>query len=193
MALLQILQYPHALLRKQAQPVVRFDAALRTLAKDMCETMQEYHGIGLAAVQVGRLVSLVVMDARFELCADTDADPAATGGRKMMRVVHPQEDEASRKPNPRFFVNPQLLDLRGRVLTEEGCLSIPEFTAPVSRAERLRVCYQTLDGIVQEEELKGLEAICMQHEQDHLEGRLFIDYLPLMQRQMVTKRLRRTS
>ncbi len=173
MAVLQVYRFPDAVLQQEARPVTRFDAALRRLAEDMLETMYAEGGIGLAANQVGELQRVVVMDLHAE-----DDDAAADD---VPRLARPRE--------PRVFVNPTLLHAEGEQVTEEGCLSVPEFTAEVKRARRIVLAYQTLEGEAREEAFEELAAVCLQHEMDHLAGRLFIDHLPPLKRQMVKKRL----
>lgn len=164
MAILPVLTFPDPRLRHHAKPVTVFDAALRTLSEQMLETMYAEGGMGLAAVQVGELKQLVVVDLQAG-----------------------DDDESAR--DPRAYVNPEILEREGEIVTEEGCLSVPEFTAEVKRAERIRLRYRTLDGTAREESLEGIPAVCLQHEIDHLQGKLFVDRLPPMKRQMVKKRL----
>lgn len=171
MSVLQVYKFPHPILQQKAKTVSDFDEELRQLADNMLETMYEEGGIGLAANQVGQLKQLVVMDLRNDDEEDADL-PRAQRGRE-----------------PRVFVNPRLLDSQGEQITEEGCLSVVEFTAEVKRAQRITVAYQTLEGEQREEEFEELAAVCLQHEMDHLAGRLFIDHLPPLKRQMVKKRL----
>jgi peptide deformylase len=163
MAVLQVFKYPAPVLRQKAKPVTAFDDGLKTLADDMLATMYAEGGIGLAAPQVGRSIRLVVVD----LNAGEEDLPA----------------------EPRVFVNPEILSRDGEVVTEEGCLSVPEFTAEVPRADHIRLRYRTLRGETREEDLHELGAVCLQHEIDHLQGKLFVDYLPPMKRQLVKKRL----
>ena len=164
MAILPVLTFPDPRLRHQAKRVRLFDAELRELADAMLETMYAEGGMGLAAVQVGAAKQLVVVDL-------------LAGG----------EDEQAR--DPRVYVNPEIIEREGEIVTEEGCLSVPEFTAEVTRAERIRLRYQGLDGSAHEEALEGIAAVCLQHEIDHLQGKLFVDRLPPLKRQMVKKRL----
>lgn len=164
MALLQVYEFPDPILQQQAAPVVVFDEALRQLAADMLETMYEENGIGLAANQVAVLKQLVVVD-----------------------VQAGSEDVDLREP--RVLVNPKIVAASGETAIEEGCLSVPEFRAEVPRAEQITVHYQDLEGNPQTLEADGLLAICLQHELDHLRGRLFIDYLPPLKQRMVKKRL----
>lgn len=159
MSKLNILEYPDPRLRTIAKPVTGFDTALQQLIADMSETMYAAKGIGLAATQVDRHIRLLVMD------------------------VSEQRDQL------RVFVNPELLDRSGSVEQEEGCLSVPEIYAEVKRAQNITVRAQDQHGEVFEEQLDGLTAICLQHEMDHLQGRLFVDYLSPLKRDMLRKKL----
>lgn len=171
MAVLQVHRFPHPVLKQQAREVTRFDEELRQLADNMLETMYVEGGIGLAANQVGQLRRILVMDLRN----DDEAER--------------ERPFAERAHEPRVFVNPRLLESSGEIVTEEGCLSVTDFTAEVKRAQRIVVAYQTLDGEAREEACEDLAAVCIQHEMDHLAGKLFIDHLPPLKRQMVRKRL----
>ena len=164
MALLQVHEFPDTILQQHAMPVTVFDDKLRQLAADMLETMYEERGIGLAANQVAVLKQIVVVD-----------------------VMAGDEDHGQREPQ--VLVNPKIVAASGETAIEEGCLSVPEFRAEVSRAEKITVEYQDLEGQPQTLEADGLLAICLQHEFDHLRGRLFIDYLPPLKQRMVKKRL----
>jgi peptide deformylase len=164
MTVLPVLKYPHPLLRQKAKPVRRFDAELAKLADAMLATMYAEGGIGLAAPQVGQSRRLIVVDLNAG-----------------------EEEDVPREP--RVYVNPEILEREGETVTEEGCLSVPDFTAEVTRAERIRLRYRTLAGETREEPLEGLAAVCLQHEVDHLQGKLFVDYLPPVKRQLVKKRL----
>jgi len=159
MARLTILEFPDPRLRTRAEPVERFDAALLRLVADMLETMYAAKGIGLAATQVNVHRRLLVMDVS-EL---GDA---------------PQE-----------YVNPQLLARTGSEETEEGCLSVPQVYEKVQRAERVRVRAQDRRGEWFERELEGLAAVCLQHEMDHLDGKLFVDYLSSLKRDRIRRKL----
>ena len=164
MALLQVHEFPDPILQQHAMPVTVFDDKLCQLAADMLETMYEERGIGLAANQVAVLKQIVVVD-----------------------VMAGDEDHGQRKPQ--VLVNPKIVAASGETAIEEGCLSVPEFRAEVPRAEKIKVEYQDLEGQPQTLEADGLLAICLQHEFDHLRGRLFIDYLPPLKQRMVKKRL----
>ncbi len=156
-----ILILPDPLLRKVAEPVAAVDEALRTLAEDMLETMYAAPGVGLAAPQVGVLQRVVVCDCAGE----------------------------GEEPQPMALVNPEVLWTSDeRKVQQEGCLSIPEYMEDVERAARVRVGYLDLEGQRREVEADGLLAVCLQHEIDHLNGVLFIDYLSRLKRERVTKR-----
>jgi len=159
MARLQVLEFPDPRLRTVAKPVAAFDEALQGLVRDMLETMYEENGIGLAATQVDVHQRLLVMDTSEE------------------------------RNRPRVYVNPRLVSTEGTQVYEEGCLSVPGIYASVERAERVRVQAMDQQGELFEEELEGLDAICLQHEMDHLTGKLFVDYLSPLKRQMVRKKL----
>jgi peptide deformylase len=167
MAVLTVHTFPHPVLRRKALPVITFDAGLKTLADNLLDTMYAEGGIGLAAIQVGHLLRLVVTD-----------------------LLNGSEEEGQLPPRePRVWVNPRILEAAGEVVTEEGCLSVGEFRAEVKRASRIRVAYQTPAGEAKEEALEDIAAVCLQHEVDHLDGKLFIDRLPPVRRELIKKRL----
>jgi peptide deformylase len=159
MARLTILEYPDPRLRTIAQPVTVFDAALKQQIADMFETMYAAPGIGLAATQVDWHHQLLVIDVSEE------------------------------KNQPQVFINPQILTREGQAKGEEGCLSVPGIYDDVPRAERIRARWQDAEGQWQERELDGLLGICLQHEMDHLNGKLFVDYLSDLKRQRIRKKL----
>lgn len=159
MAIMEILEIPDTRLRTIAKPVEAFDADLCRLIEDMTETMYYAKGIGLAATQVDVHLRLMVLD------------------------VSEAQDQ------PRVYINPEIIDSEGSETCEEGCLSVPGIYAEVSRAEKVRVTAQNPDGSSFEENLDGMHAICVQHEIDHLDGKLFVDYLSPLKRRMVTKKL----
>ncbi len=159
MARLTILEYPDPRLRTRAVPVTSFDAALKRQIADMLETMYAAPGIGLAATQVDWHRQLIVIDV--------------------------SED----KKEPQVFINPQLLSRDGKATGQEGCLSVPGIYEDVPRAERVRLRYQDAEGATHERDLDGLLAVCVQHEMDHLSGKLFVDYLSELKRQRIRKKL----
>jgi peptide deformylase len=159
MALRTILEFPDPRLRTRAEPVTRFDAALGTLIDDMLETMYAAPGIGLAATQVDVHKRLIVIDISEEHNA------------------------------PLVLINPEILAREGEALTEEGCLSVPGIFDEVKRAARVRVRAQDRNGERFEGDYEDVLAVCIQHEMDHLEGRLFVDYLSDLKRERIRKRL----
>ena len=159
MAKLKILVFPDPRLRRKALPVEVVDDALRRLIEDMFETMYDAPGIGLAATQVD-------VHRRF-LVADV----------------------SSEKDAPIALINPEILQKDGAAVSEEGCLSVPGYYEEVERAEHIRVRYLDRDGKAHEEDYEGLLSVCVQHEIDHLDGKLFVDYLSEAKRQRIRKRL----
>jgi peptide deformylase len=159
MAKLEILEIPDTRLRTIAKPVETFDEELERLISDMTETMYSAQGIGLAATQVNIHQRLLVLDV------------------------------SEGQTQPRVYINPEILESEGSETCEEGCLSVPGIYAEVTRAEKVRISAQNQDGSFFAEELEGIHAICLQHEIDHLNGKLFVDYLSPLKRRMVTKKL----
>ena len=159
MPLLNILHFPDPKLRTVAKPVVEFDSKLKKLVSDMFETMYEAPGIGLAATQVDEHIRLLVMDV--------------------------SED----RNLPKCLINPEILEAIGEEESDEGCLSVPGFYESVTRSESIRVRAQDVEGEIIEFESEGIEAICIQHEMDHLDGKLFVDYLSTLKRDRIRKKL----
>jgi len=163
MAKLHILEFPDERLRTKAVPIEAVDDALRALIDDMFETMYDAPGIGLAATQVNVHRQLLVAD------------------------VSEDHDE------PIVLINPQIVERDGAQTCSEGCLSVPTITADVTRAERIVVTGLDRDGESIKMEADGLLAVCIQHEMDHLQGKLFVDYLSPLKRQMVRKKLEKRA
>ena len=159
MAQLQILEFPDPRLRLRAQPVTQVDAALRTLIDDMFETMYAAPGIGLAATQVNVAKRVLVIDL------------------------------SERRDQPLALINPEIVARSGVEETEEGCLSVPGYFDKVTRAEQISVRALDRDGRPLEFEADGLLAVCIQHEIDHLDGKLFVDYLSELKRTRIRKKL----
>jgi peptide deformylase len=158
MALLPILEYPDPRLRIRAEPVTKFDAEVRQLVADMFQTMYAAPGIGLAATQVNVHKRIIVCDV-------------ATEGRQ-----------------PCCLINPEIVHAEGETNAEEGCLSVPEFYDYVDRAALIRVRAFDPEGRQFELTAEGLLAVCIQHEMDHLEGKLFVDYLSELKRERLKKK-----
>ncbi|MDE1466287.1 peptide deformylase [Aurantiacibacter sp. D1-12] len=181
MAIREILEAPDPRLKIVSKPVETFDADLKTLVDDMFETMYAAHGIGLAAIQVGEPIRLLVIDLQEE---DPDAEPVECE-HDGTKHTHPAIIN-----DPRVFVNPEILDPSEEQGTyQEGCLSVPDIFADVERPARCRVKYQDLGGNSHEEEISGMLATVIQHEMDHLNGILFIDHLSRLKRSMALKKL----
>jgi peptide deformylase len=159
MAQLTILEFPDPRLRTRAAPVQDFDAALGQLIDDMFETMYAAPGIGLAATQVNVHRRLIVVDV------------------------------SELKNQPQVYINPQILSRDGVEQSEEGCLSVPQIYELVERAAHIRVRAQDRGGEFFEREADGLLAVCVQHEMDHLEGKLFVDYLSSLKRERIRRKL----
>jgi peptide deformylase len=159
MAQLNVLHYPDERLRLKAHPVLNINNEIKTIVQDMFETMYAEEGIGLAATQVNIQLAIVVMDL--------------------------SED----KSDPRVFINPEIISKQGETGIEEGCLSVPEIRELVPRAEQVTVRALDENGDLFELEADGLLAICIQHELDHLAGKLFVDYLSKLKRERIKQRL----
>lgn len=158
MAILEVLQFPDPRLRRVSEPITDVDDEIRELAQNMLETMYDEPGIGLAAPQVGAALRLIVVDTDWT------------------------EDDADRKPT--VLINPEIRVSSGDLRWNEGCLSVPEITADVDRAERIVLHAIDLEGNAIVEEVDGLRAVCLQHEIDHLDGVLFIDRLSRLKRNL---------
>jgi len=159
MSTLEILTFPDARLRDKAKPVPVVGDDIRRTVGDMFETMYQAPGIGLAAIQVAIPLQIIVIDV------------------------------SERHDSPLCLINPEILERQGTEQMEEGCLSVPGFYDKVSRAEKIRVRALNRDGNAFELEADGLLAVCIQHEVDHLDGRLFVDYLSSLKRQRIRKKL----
>ncbi|MGK0375324.1 MAG: peptide deformylase [Arenicella sp.] len=159
MAILEILVYPDQRLRTVAKPVGVVDDSIRQLVKDMTETMYDANGIGLAATQVDVHKQVIVMD------------------------LSDQRDE------PRVLINPTVIEQDGEQVYDEGCLSVPEYYAPVKRAESIKITALDEQGEIYQLEAEGLLAVCIQHEMDHLAGKVFVDYLSRLKQDRVKKKL----
>jgi len=159
MAILEILVYPDERLRTVAKPVEKVDESIRQLVKDMTETMYYANGIGLAATQVNVHQQIIVMDLSEE------------------------------RNEPRVLINPKVVEQDGEQVYDEGCLSVPEYYAPVKRAENIKITALDEQGEIYELEADGLLAVCIQHEMDHLAGKVFVDYLSRLKQDRVKKKL----
>ena len=159
MSLLEIIHFPDPRLRQKAAPVAAVDDEIRTIVDNMFETMYAAPGIGLASVQVNILKQIIVIDI--------------------------SED----KKQPICLINPEIIESHGAEKMEEGCLSVPGIYENVKRAETIKVRFLDREGKTIEREISGLLAVCIQHEMDHLVGKLFVDYLSEMKRSRIRKKL----
>lgn len=183
MAIREIIEAPDPRLKTVSSPVETFDEELRVLVEDMFETMYAANGIGLAAIQIGVPLRVLVIDLQEP---DPDAEPEACDDHGC------GHDHRPVKKDPRIFINPEILDPSEEMHTyQEGCLSVPDIYADVDRPQTCRVRWQDPDGGWHEEAMDGLLATCIQHEMDHLNGILFIDHLSRLKRGMALKKLKK--
>ena len=185
MAKLKIYTFPDVVLTQKAKPIARVEKTYYKLADDMLETMYHSPGIGLAANQVGILERIIVIDVDFDLHGDDekDADPA------LAKNAEVYDSGLITNKNPRMIINPVIILQEGTRVFEEGCLSVPEYTAEVKRADKIKLQYQDIDGLTKTLMAEGLLATAIQHEIDHLEGKLFIDRLSSLKKDLAKKRL----
>lgn len=163
MALLPILHYPDARLHLKATEVTEFNSELKQLVKNMVETMHDSNGIGLAATQVNVQKRLFVIDLAKE-------------GEKSKLIT---------------FINPKIFAKSGEVRGDEGCLSVPGIFEAVTRAEKISVKYQDIEGKEHLLDCDGIQAICIQHENDHLDGKVFVDYLSGLKQNFIKKKMKK--
>lgn len=170
MAIREIIILPDKQLRLVSSSIEKVTPEIRRLADDMFETMYDAPGIGLAGIQVAQPLRIITMD------------------------LAKRDEEGETKSRPRVFINPEILSASEELSTyEEGCLSIPEYYEEVERPARVRVRFTDLDGKVHEEDAEGLYATCIQHEIDHLNGVLFVDYLSKLKRDRVLKKFTKAT
>jgi peptide deformylase len=162
MPLREVLKFPDPRLREISKPILEINDEIRELAKDLCDVMYDEPGIGLAAPQVGVPLRLIVVDTTWT------------------------EEDAERKPL--ILINPELTQYEGAIVWKEGCLSVPDFESEVERSERVRLIAQDLEGEEVVIDAEDLQAVCFQHEADHLDGVLFIDRISRLKRNLYVKR-----
>jgi peptide deformylase len=162
MAPREVLKFPDPRLKEVSKPIDEITDEIRELARDMCDVMYDEPGIGLAAPQVAAPVRLFVIDTEWN----------EEGGER----------------NPTVMINPEFTRSEGKVTWEEGCLSVPDYTADVERASEVTIRYTDLDGKEVTEEAEELRAVCLQHEFDHLDGILFIDRISRLKRSLFVKK-----
>jgi len=188
MAIREIITAPDPRLKEVSEPVPRVDDGIRRLMDDMLETMYAAPGIGLAAIQIGVAERVIVIDLRKSKFNDED------GGDEDDEFDDDDEDgedaEEKEERHPLYFVNPEIVWASDEtIVSEEGCLSVPDLYDEVERPARVKVRYLDYHGQAQEIEARGMLAVCLQHEMDHLEGTLFIDHLSRLKRDMMLKKL----
>ena len=217
MALLEILQFPHPSLRKKAKPIEKVEKGHLQLSKNMLETMYHHRGIGLASTQVHREdVRLIVVDIGSSrpspISSDdshsddshstdshsTDLSPSDSSPTKPKqeekppRYLHPVwTDLEKATPMPLILINPECIEHRGAILSKEGCLSIPSYMAEIKRKAWVKISGLNLQGEKVTLEADGLLGICLQHEIDHLNGKLFIDHLSLIKANRIKAQIRK--
>ena len=166
MALLEVLKFPDKRLRCISEPISEITDEIRTLAANLCDVMYDEPGIGLAAPQVGEAIRLIVIDTEWR---------------------NSEEGEITSK-NPLILLNPEIVESDGTVVWNEGCLSVPDFESEVTRAARVKLVATDLDDHPIEIDAEELQAVCFQHEIDHLDGVLFIDHISRLKRGLYVKR-----
>lgn len=185
----KIVNVPSPVLKQKGAVIENINADIQAQANKMVNTMYDGNGIGLAANQVGLLNRMFVMDlpeGSWQYGDEIDGILTIEAGYRSGQGA----DKVMRKP--RIFINPKVVwESEQKSVYEEGCLSIPQQYAPVVRPASVKVTYQDIDGATYEEEFEGLDAACVQHEIDHLDGVLFIDYLSPLKRNMILKKMRK--
>lgn len=163
MSIRKIYTYPEPVLRQKAKPITNFDQDLVDLVEDMAETMYDAPGIGLAAPQIGESIRLIVVDI----------------------------SEKDQEQEYMTLVNPEIVEKEGSQIDEEGCLSVAELTSKVTRARKIKVTYQDIEGNPQELETEDRFAVVLQHEIDHLNGILFLDHLSSLKKNLYKKKVKK--
>lgn len=175
MSKLKIYTYPDIILTQKAKPIERVEKSYRKLADDMLETMYDAPGIGLAGNQVGVLEKILVIDVDYDI-----QDPDDIDGPSILV-----------KKNPIIIINPEILLREGKTAINEGCLSVPEYTAEVQRSQKIKLKYLDIDGVEKTLSAEELLAVAIQHEMDHLDGKLFIDRLSPLKKELAQKKLKK--
>ena len=189
MSKLKIYTFPDLVLKQKATPIGRVEKNHQSLAENMLETMYDAPGIGLAANQVGILDRIIVVDTHYEPedPQDFERDDEEMEEPVLGEVVG--TDPIARKRDPIILINPVIIHREGSIVWSEGCLSVPEYTADVKRSEKIKIEYQDLDGLKKTLSAEGLQAVCLQHEIDHLDGKLYIDRISPLKRELIQKKL----
>ena len=181
MAKLEILTYPNPILREVSKPVVVFNSELKKLSADMLETMYESKGIGLAAVQVGKPIQMLVIDTRSK-------DDA---GRRYKYDEMTEREQSI--VQPLILINPEIIKGYGKTTFDEGCLSVPSFFDTVERFDTVDIKALDINGKEFKLTVDGLVAICIQHEMDHLTGTLFIDHLSFLKSNKIKNQIKKNG
>lgn len=181
MSLLSLIIAPNPILKKISKPVEKIDEELCQFMQDMAKIMYAEGGIGLAAVQIGVLKRVLVMDTDYE--KDDEHDHHHGDSCNGFHVSN---------TNPKFFINPEIIShSEDKSVFKEGCLSFPEMRADVERPRTIKLKFTNLDGIEETKNFSGIEATCLQHEIDHLNGVTFVDHLPWLKREMIIKKMQK--
>jgi len=181
-AKLKVFTFPDLVLKQVAKPIQRVEKSYFKLADDMLETMYAHPGVGLAANQVGILERILVLDTDYKLEDLPEGEELPPNAEVISgKIVSLQK--------PRILINPKIIHKEGSIIYCEGCLSVPEFQHDVKRSEKVIVQYQDINGLSKELSAEGLMAVCIQHEIDHLDGKLFVDRLSPLKKEMVKKKL----
>ena len=166
MAIREIIKVPNPILKKVSKPVDQVDDEIRGILDDMLDTMYDAPGIGLAAIQIGIPLRMLVID------------------------ISSIGEKENNEKNPQFFINPEIIAPSNNLSSfEEGCLSVPGFNETISRPDKIDLIYQDLKGNIHHEQPEGLLTVCIQHEMDHLEGKLMVDYISPIKRDRIRKKL----
>ena len=178
---LEILTYPNPILREVSEPVTEFGPELKKIADDMLETMYDANGIGLAAIQVGKPIQMLVIDTRPH---DLESS----------RYENEDQTELERKiKQPLILINPEIVNGTGKTTFDEGCLSVPSFFETVERFDVVEVRAKDLNGKEFTIKTDGLLAICIQHEMDHLKGMLFIDHISFTKSNRIKNQIKKSG
>lgn len=176
---LEILTYPNPVLREESEPVKEFGPELKKFAEDMLETMYDANGIGLAAIQVGRPIQMLVVDTRSRDLESASDDDHTELEKKITQ--------------PLVLINPEIVQGWGKTTFDEGCLSVPSFFETVERFEKVEIKAQDVNGKEIRFTTDGLLAICIQHEMDHLKGMLFIDHISFTKSNKIKNQIKKSG
>ena len=188
MAKLKIYSFPDVVLTKKSAPIPRVEKSYFKLADDMLETMYDAPGIGLAANQVGILERILVLDVEYDY---EELEDELNPPKNLPAGAEVFGRSIVTKRKPIIILNPEIVRKEGKIVTNEGCLSVPEYQAEVERAKKITLQYQDIDGLTKTLDAEELLAVAIQHELDHLDGRLFIDRLSFVKSRSVKRQLKK--